>query len=70
MCVETREAESARKQRTWEPALPGKVSVLVAQSRQTLCDPVDCKPPSSSVHGILQTRILEWVAILFSRGSS
>ena len=68
MCVETREAESARKQRAWEPALPGKVSV--AQSCQTLCDPVDCNPPSSSVHGILQTRILEWVAILFSRGSS
>ena len=32
--------------------------------------PVDCSPPSSSVHGILQARILEWVAISFSRGSS
>ena len=31
---------------------------------------VDCNPPSSSVHGILQARILEWVAISFSRGSS
>ena len=34
------------------------------------CDPIDCSPPASSVHGILQTRILEWVAISFSRGSS
>ena len=39
--------------------------VLVA-----LCDPMDCSPPGSSVHGILQARILEWVAIPFSRGSS
>ena len=36
----------------------------------TLCNPVDCSPPGSSVHGILQARILEWVAISFSRGSS
>ena len=36
----------------------------------TLCDPVNCSPPGSSVHGILHTRILEWVAISFSRGSS
>ena len=42
----------------------------VAQSCPTLCDPMDCSPPGSSVHGILQARILEWVAILFSRGSS
>ena len=42
----------------------------VAQSCLTLCDPVDCSPPGSSVHGILQARILEWVAISFSRGSS
>ena len=34
-----------------------------------LCDPMDCSPPGSSVHGILQTRILEWVTIPFSRGS-
>ena len=40
------------------------------QSRLTLCDPVDCSPPGSSIHGILQARILEWVAISFSRGSS
>ena len=42
----------------------------VTQSCPTLCDPVDCSPPGSSVHGILQARILEWVAISFSKGSS
>ena len=36
----------------------------------TLCDPMDYSSPGSSVHGILQVRILEWVAIFFSRGSS
>ena len=39
-------------------------------SDSLLCDPVDYSPPGSSIHGILQTRILEWVAISFSRGSS
>ena len=43
---------------------------LVAKSCLTLCNPMDCSPPGSSVHGILQARILEWVAIPFSRGSS
>ena len=42
----------------------------VAQSCLTLCDPMDCSPPGSSVHGIFQARVLEWVAISFSRGSS
>ena len=42
----------------------------VAQLYPTLCDPMDCGPPGSSVHGILQARILEWVAIPFSRESS
>ena len=36
----------------------------------TLCDPIDCSPPGSSVHGLFQARISEWVAISFSRGSS
>ena len=40
------------------------------QSYRTLCDPMDCSPPSSSVHEILQARILEWVAMPSSRGSS
>ena len=43
---------------------------LVTQSCLTLCDPVDCSLPGSSVLEILQTKILEWVAIPFSRGSS
>ena len=42
----------------------------VAQSCPTLCDPVDYSLLGSSVHGILQARVLEWVAISFSRGSS
>ena len=49
---------------------PHKTEVLVAQSCPTLCEPKDCSPPSSSVHGILQARILEWVAMPSSRGSS
>ena len=39
-------------------------------SRVWLCDPMDCSLPGSSVHGIFQARVLEWVAISFSRGSS
>ena len=42
----------------------------LAQLCPTLCDSVDYSPPGSSVHGILQARILEWVAISFSKGSS
>ena len=47
-----------------------KVKVLVAQSCLTLCNPMVCSLPGSSVHGILQARILEMVAIPFSRQSS
>ena len=43
---------------------------LVAKLCPTLCDPMDCSPPASSVHGISQARILEWVAIASSRESS
>ena len=55
--------------------LPGKPICLpseseVAQSCPTLCDPMDCSLPGSSLHGILQARVQEWVAISFSRGSS
>ena len=42
------------------------VKVLVAQLCLTLFDPMDCNPPDSSVHGILQAKILEWVDISFS----
>ena len=45
-------------------------AVCAAQSCPILCDPVDSSPPGSSVHGISQARILKWVAISFSRGSS
>ena len=38
----------------------------VSQSCPTLSDPMDCSPPGSSVHGIFQARVLEWVAIAFS----
>ena len=44
--------------------------IEVAQSCPTLCDPMDCSLPCSSVRGILRARILEWVAISFSRRSS
>ena len=40
----------------------------VAQSCPAVCDPKDCSPPGSSVHGILQARVLEWGAIAFSAG--
>ena len=53
-----------------ELLLVWKVKVSVAQSYPTLHDPMDCSPRGSSVHGILQVRILEWVAIPFSRGCS
>ena len=43
---------------------------LVAQSCLTLCDPVDCNLPGSSVHGIFQARILEQFTISYSKGSS
>ena len=43
-----------------------QAGVLVTQPCPTLCDPLECSPPGSSVHGILQARILEWVAISFS----
>ena len=43
---------------------------LVAKSCPALCHPLNCSPPGSSVHEIIETRILEWVAISFFRGSS
>ena len=49
-------------------ALHIKVKVLVTQLCPTLCNLMNCSPPGSSVYGILQARILEWVVIFFSRG--
>jgi len=57
-------------QRERRPCVCVCVCVLVAQSCQTLRDPVDCSLQGSPLHGISQSRILEWVAIPFSRGSS
>ena len=42
----------------------------VSQSCPTLCDPMDCSPPGSTVHGISQARVLDWAVVSFSRGSS
>ena len=55
----------------WEPLMHSMC--MRAKSLQlclTLCDPIDCSPPGSSVHGILQTTVLEQFAMPFSRGSS
>ena len=57
-------------QRKRQLICPQSRCVLVTQSCPTLCDPTNCSPQSSSIHVILQTRILEWIAISFSRGSS
>ena len=53
---------------TWRGV--GRAPAKSLQSCPTLCDPVDCSPPGSSVHRSLQTRILKWIATSFSRGSS
>ena len=58
-----------RTQNMWSTAL-FLVKVLVAQLCLTLCNPTFCNPSGSTVHGILQARTLQWVAIPFSRGSS
>ena len=60
------EAEDIKKR--WQEYTEGEGEV--AQSCPTLCDPVDCSLPGFSIHGIFQARILEWVTISFSRGSS
>ena len=47
-----------------------QVFAKLLQSCPTLCDPMDCSPPGSSAHGVIQARILKWVAMPSSRGSS
>ena len=57
----------------WHPKplrMKGRKKSEVAHSCPTLCDSMDCSLPGSSIHGIVQVRILEWVVISFSRGSS
>ena len=51
----------------WYHRLNGHAAAAKSlQSCLTLCDPMDCSPPGSSIHGIFQARVLEWVAIAFS----
>ena len=62
-------------QQTWKTNEGGKSNLhvcvhSVTQSYLSLCDPTDCSPSGSPVHGICQARTLEWVAISYSRGSS
>ena len=57
------------RQEYWS-VVPLPSLVLSHQTCPTLCDPMDCNPPGSSVHGILQAGILEWVAMPSPRGSS
>ena len=52
------------------PILTIRKESEVAQLCPTLCDPMDCSLPGSSIHGILQVRVLEWIAVSFSRRSS
>ena len=59
------EAEDTKK---WQQYTESESEV--AQSCPTLCNPMDCSLSGSSVHGIFQARVLEWIAISFSRGSS
>ena len=54
----------------WTPHIWVMLCAKSLQSCLTLRDPMDCSPPGSSIHGILQTKILEWVAMPSSRGSS
>ena len=55
---------------SYSDILSVRFGMLVCPSCLILCDPMDCGPPGSSVHGISQARILQWVAISFSRGYS
>ena len=59
-----------QKQTPTESGICTHVCTKSLQSCPTLRDPMDCSPPASSVHGILQARILQWVTMPFSRGSS
>ena len=56
--------------KVWRSALGPVESESISQSCPTLCYLIDCNPPSSSVHEILQAKILEWVAMPSSRGLS
>ena len=68
VCEMLSHPKSPEYKQEWQLAVC--VCVLVAQLCLTLCEPTDCSPPGSLDHGILPARILEWVAIPFSRVSS
>ena len=71
MCVKSRQVgKQTQGTRGKEKCQSSMWRLLHAQSFLTLCDPMDCSPPGSSVQGILQAGILEWVVTSFSRGSS
>ena len=74
LCIKQKEKISIKLSKFLYYELSGKFIFccycLVIQSCSTFCDPMDCHSPGSSVHGISQARILEWVAISPSRGSS
>ena len=70
MCQKQVQMGETCKRETSVKKVAERVSAKSLQSCLTLCDPVDCSPPGSSVHGILQARILGRVAISLSRGSS
>ena len=63
-------SDSKKKGKTGGPEQSLWVKVLVVESCLALCDPMDCSPPGFSFRGILHARILEWVAMPSSRGSS
>ena len=64
------EGKKSLSENTQASLAHGESEMLAAQSCPTLCNPMDCSLPGSSVHGMLQVRILEWVAMPFSKGSS
>ena len=71
LCAPTDMPIPLARQRSRGPAQSSIVRAFsVVQLCLTFCDPMDCSPPGSSVHGISQARILEWAAISSSRGSS
>ena len=69
-CLEKALCEGWSTEGVWHSSEESSVWVKSLQWCLTLCDPLDCSLPDSSVHGLLQARMLEWVAMLSSRGSS
>ena len=69
-CQQAHKCHSLNKRKEYSKRKYNSMYVLVAQLWPTLCDPTDCSPPGSSVHGILQVKIPDSVAIPFSRWSS